>query len=749
MNIESSLEELNNEQREAVLYCQGHSLILAGAGSGKTRVLTTKVAYLIAQGYAPYSILALTFTNKAAREMRERIASTVGRSVAQMIPMGTFHSIFSRLLRHYASHIGFTSSYTIYDTADSRALLKSIIKDMKLDEKQYRPNTVQSIISGAKNNMISAKQYALSPTLTDADRKRQMPRVKDIFLLYSERCIAANAMDFDDLLLYTYKLLNEHKEAREELQDRYKFILVDEYQDTNRVQHQIVKFLCGEDCTVCVVGDDSQSIYSFRGARIDNILNFRKSFENAALFKLTKNYRSTSNIVDLASGLIEKNTQRIPKEVVSVKGPGQKTTLLSAYSANIEAQAVGARILNLIQESGADPEDIAILYRTNAQSRILEDQIRVLGIKLRIYGGMSFYERKEVKDVIAYLRLLVNMDDDEAFRRIYNMPARGIGATSFEQLHKFAQEKGCSYMNAIVNEPELGNALKPAAVKKFRAFADMILGFKEESKSTTLLLLAQSILQKSGLYTLLDSDKTPEGEDRKQNVSELLNAIDEYTALKEDEGVEAPTPEEYLQEVALYTDRDQDEKDDSPKVTLMTMHTSKGLEYDYVFIVGVEDGLIPSERSIDTVNGVEEERRLLYVAITRAKIECCISFAYSRSSYGKYVQSFPSRFLYDLDEKFINNESDFRFRKERSASPFLAKPVIREKKLEPLKEAPQSATTQALSYKEGDRVNHHIFGNGTVQEMVQSDHGIKIKIIFDTEGEKLLIARYAKLTPIQ
>lgn len=748
MNIESSLETLNNEQREAVLYCQGHSLILAGAGSGKTRVLTTKVAYLIAQGYAPYSIMALTFTNKAAREMRERIASTVGRSMAQMIPMGTFHSIFSRILRHYASHIGFTSSYTIYDTADSRALIKSIIKDMKLDEKQYKPNTVQSIISGAKNNMVSAKQYALSSVLTDADRKRQMPRIKDIFLLYSERCIAANAMDFDDLLLYTYRLLNDHPEVREELQERYKFILVDEYQDTNRVQHQIVKLLCGEDCMVCVVGDDSQSIYSFRGARIDNILNFRKSFENAALFKLTKNYRSTSNIVDLASGLIEKNTQRIPKEVVSVKGPGQKTTLISSYSANIEAQAVGARILHLIQ-NGVDPEDIAILYRTNAQSRILEDQIRVLGIKLRIYGGMSFYERKEVKDVIAYLRLLVNMDDDEAFRRIYNMPARGIGATSFEQLHTFAKEKECSYMSAILNEPEFCNALKPAAVKKFRAFADMILGFKTEAASVTLLELTQNILHKSGLYSLLESDKTAEGEDRKQNISELLNAMDEYTALKEDEGVEAPTPEEYLQEVALYTDRDQDEKDDAPKITLMTMHTSKGLEYDYVFIVGVEDGLIPSERSIDTINGVEEERRLLYVAITRAKIECCISFAYSRSSYGKYVQSFPSRFLYDLDEKFINNESDLKFRKEKHSPSFLAKAITREKKLEPLKNVPQAATTQALSYKEGDRVNHHIFGDGTVQEMVQSDHGIKIKIIFDTEGEKLLIARYAKLTPIE
>lgn len=748
MNIESSLETLNNEQREAVLYCQGHSLILAGAGSGKTRVLTTKVAYLIAQGYAPYSIMALTFTNKAAREMRERIASTVGRSVAQMIPMGTFHSIFSRILRHYASHIGFTSSYTIYDTADSRALIKSIIKDMKLDEKQYKPNAVQSIISGAKNNMVSAKQYALSSVLTDSDRKRQMPRIKDIFLLYSERCIAANAMDFDDLLLYTYRLLNDHPEVREELQERYKFILVDEYQDTNRVQHQIVKLLCGEDCMVCVVGDDSQSIYSFRGARIDNILNFRKSFENAALFKLTKNYRSTSNIVDLASGLIEKNTQRIPKEVVSVKGPGQKTTLISSYSANIEAQAVGARILHLIQ-SGVDPEDIAILYRTNAQSRILEDQIRVLGIKLRIYGGMSFYERKEVKDVIAYLRLLVNMDDDEAFRRIYNMPARGIGATSFEQLHTFAKEKECSYMSAILNEPEFCNALKPAAVKKFRAFADMILGFKTEAASATLLELTQNILHKSGLYSLLESDKTAEGEDRKQNISELLNAMDEYTALKEDEGVEAPTPEEYLQEVALYTDRDQDEKDDAPKITLMTMHTSKGLEYDYVFIVGVEDGLIPSERSIDTINGVEEERRLLYVAITRAKIECCISFAYSRSSYGKYVQSFPSRFLYDLDEKFINNESDLKFRKEKHSPSFLAKAITREKKLEPLKNVPQAATTQALSYKEGDRVNHHIFGDGTVQEMVQSDHGIKIKIIFDTEGEKLLIARYAKLTPIE
>lgn len=596
--------------------------------------------------------------------------------------------------------------------------------------------------------MVSAKQYALSPVLTDADRKRQMPRIKDIFLLYSERCIAANAMDFDDLLLYTYRLLNDHPEVREELQERYKFILVDEYQDTNRVQHQIVKLLCGEDCMVCVVGDDSQSIYSFRGARIDNILNFRKSFENAALFKLTKNYRSTSNIVDLASGLIEKNTQRIPKEVVSVKGPGQKTTLISSYSANIEAQAVGARILHLIQ-NGVDPEDIAILYRTNAQSRILEDQIRVLGIKLRIYGGMSFYERKEVKDVIAYLRLLVNMDDDEAFRRIYNMPARGIGATSFEQLHTFAKEKECSYMSAILNEPEFCNALKPAAVKKFRAFADMILGFKTEAASSNLLELTQNILHKSGLYSLLESDKTAEGEDRKQNISELLNAMDEYTALKEDEGVEAPTPEEYLQEVALYTDRDQDEKDDAPKITLMTMHTSKGLEYDYVFIVGVEDGLIPSERSIDTINGVEEERRLLYVAITRAKIECCISFAYSRSSYGKYVQSFPSRFLYDLDEKFINNESDLKFRKEKHSPSFLAKAITREKKLEPLKNVSQVATTQALSYKEGDRVNHHIFGDGTVQEMVQSDHGIKIKIIFDTEGEKLLIARYAKLTPIE
>lgn len=767
------LKSLNEEQEEAVRYIEGDSLILAGAGSGKTRVLTTKVAYLIANGYPPYSIMALTFTNKAAREMRDRIASIVGHNMAMAIPMGTFHSIFSRMLRRYASLLGYTGSYTIYDTTDSKSLIKQIVKDMGLNDKTYKPSMIQSIISSAKNSMVTASDYYNDPDYEARDRKHGMPKLKEIYRAYDERCRKANAMDFDDLLLNMLQLLQQHQEVRKAIHNVYKFILVDEYQDTNRVQHKIVQLLCGPNCNVCVVGDDSQSIYSFRGALIDNILQFKNSFPEAKLFKLTKNYRSTSNIVNIAGTLIKKNSKRIPKEVVSVSGDGAKINLFSSYSANIEAQAVAARIKLLI-DSGENPENIAILYRTNAQSRILEDTIRVMGISVRVYGGMSFYERKEVKDVIAYMRLVVNPNDDEAFRRVYNFPKRGIGATTFNKLNDAALANNLSYMATIAEPGLLEDHLSASPIAKLRDFVELIDTFREKAEKTPLDTIAKTILTDSGLYEHYSSDKTAEGEDRMQNISELINAVSEYMAMKEDEGQESPTLDDYLREVALYTDKDEDDKDNKQRVTMMTMHASKGLEYDHVFIVGVEDGLIPSERSLDSQSGIEEERRLLYVAITRAKKNCYISFAYGRSSYGKYMSTFPSRFIYDMDPKYIENESDLTLgdednkshKKSKSTADFKGERVgvlgEQNRKLKSLSTSSASTVKEkmnlstvefeehpSLPYAKGDRVKHHVFGDGTVQGIMESAHGLKIRIHFDLSGEKSLIAKYAKLNKIK
>lgn len=654
------LNDLNESQRKAVEYIDGPSLVIAGAGSGKTRVLTYKIAYLLQQGVKPWNIMALTFTNKAAREMKERIGKLVGQDLAQHLYMGTFHSIFSRILRAEAQHIGFTNNFTIYDETDSRSLIKTIVKEMGLDEKAYKPASVHSRISMAKNNLMSAENYARDKELYQADQRAKMPRVGDIFITYVQRCQQANAMDFDDLLTLTFKLFQEHEDIRKKYADRFDFLLVDEYQDTNHAQMRIVMQLCKEKERVCAVGDDSQSIYSFRGANIDNILSFQSRFKGARLFKLEQNYRSTQNIVEAANSLIKHNSNQIPKDVYSKNDKGECLVYKPAYSDKEEALIVCREIKRIKRQDDCQYSDFAILYRTNAQSRSFEEEFRKQGIPYRIFGGLSFFQRKEIKDVIAYFRLVANPDDEEAFKRIINYPARGIGNTTVAKIAACALDNRVSFWQVISSPEHFGLGVNKGTLAKLESFRLMISGFVEKSASMNAFDLGDTIVKESGISADIYKPGSREPEDlaRQENLEELLGGMQSFVEECREEGREQEAYlTDYLQGVALLTDLDSKGDDDEPRVSLMTVHASKGLEFPTVFVVGLEENIFPSA-IVSTLRELEEERRLLYVAITRAEKHCILTSAKNRFRYGKMEFGNPSRFIKEIDSAFIQKDSE-------------------------------------------------------------------------------------------
>lgn len=654
------LNDLNESQRKAVEYIDGPSLVIAGAGSGKTRVLTYKIAYLLQQGVKPWSIMALTFTNKAAREMKERIGKLVGQELAQHLYMGTFHSIFSRILRAEAQHIGFTNNFTIYDESDSRSLIKTIVKEMGLDEKVYKPASVHSRISMAKNNLMSAENYARDKELYQADQRAKMPRVGDIFITYVQRCQQANAMDFDDLLTLTFKLFQEHEDIRKKYADRFDFLLVDEYQDTNHAQMRIVMQLCKEKERVCAVGDDSQSIYSFRGANIDNILSFQSRFKEARLFKLEQNYRSTQSIVEAANSLIKHNSNQIPKHVYSKNDKGESLIYKPAYSDKEEALIVCREIKRIKRQDDCLYSDFAILYRTNAQSRSFEEEFRKQGIPYRIYGGLSFFQRKEIKDVIAYFRLVANPDDEEAFKRIINYPARGIGNTTVAKIAACALDNHVSFWQVISSPEHYGLGVNKGTLAKLECFRLMISGFVEKSASMNAFDLGDTIVKESGISADIykSGSRDPEDLARQENLEELLGGMQSFVEECREEGREQEAYlTDYLQGVALLTDLDSKGDDDEPRVSLMTVHASKGLEFPTVFVVGLEENIFPSA-IVSTLRELEEERRLLYVAITRAEKHCVLTSAKNRFRYGKMEFGNPSRFIKEIDSAFIQEDSE-------------------------------------------------------------------------------------------
>ena len=654
------LKDLNEAQQQAVSYIDGPSLVIAGAGSGKTRVLTYKIAYLLQQGMKPWSIMALTFTNKAAREMKERIGKLVGQELAQHLYMGTFHSIFSRILRAEAQHIGFTNNFTIYDESDSRSLIKTIVKEMGLDEKVYKPASVHSRISMAKNNLMSAENYARDKELYQADQRAKMPRVGEIFITYVQRCQQANAMDFDDLLTLTFKLFQEHEDIRKKYADRFDFLLVDEYQDTNHAQMRIVMQLCKEKERVCAVGDDSQSIYSFRGANIDNILSFQSRFKEAKLFKLEQNYRSTQSIVEAANSLIKHNSNQIPKNVYSKNDKGESLIYKPAYSDKEEALIVCREIKRIKRQDDCQYSDFAILYRTNAQSRSFEEEFRKQGIPYRIYGGLSFFQRKEIKDVIAYFRLVANPDDEEAFKRIINYPSRGIGNTTVAKIATCALDNHVSFWQVISSPEHYGLGVNKGTLAKLESFRLMISGFVEKSASMNAFDLGDTIVKESGISADIykSGSRDPEDLARQENLEELLGGMQSFVEECREEGREQEAYlTDYLQGVALLTDLDSKGDDDEPRVSLMTVHASKGLEFPTVFVVGLEENIFPSA-IVSTLRELEEERRLLYVAITRAEKHCILTSAKNRFRYGKMEFGNPSRFIKEIDSAFIQEDSE-------------------------------------------------------------------------------------------
>lgn len=650
------LNDLNDAQRAAVEYIDGPSLVIAGAGSGKTRVLTYKIAYLLSQGMKPWSIMALTFTNKAAREMKERIGKLVGNDLAQHLYMGTFHSIFSRILRAEAEHIGFNNNFTIYDESDSRSLIKAIVKEMGLDDKKYKPAAVHAKISMAKNNLMSAAAYESDAAIFEQNKRAQMPEVGKIFVAYVQRCKQANAMDFDDLLTLTYQLFREHEDIRHKYAARFDYVLVDEYQDTNHVQMSIVMQLCQEKQRVCAVGDDSQSIYSFRGANIDNILNYQRQFQGTRLFKLEQNYRSTQTIVEAANSLIKHNRNQIPKDVFSENAKGEKIQYKPAYSDKEEAAIVAKDVKRIRREDGCQYSDFAILYRTNAQSRSFEEEFRKQGIPYRIYGGLSFYQRKEIKDIIAYFRLVANPDDEEAIKRIINYPARGIGATTVLKIADCAHQNQVSFWQVIGAPERYGLAVNKGAMNKLETFRLLISSFIERAQTTDVYELGDAIIKESGISQDIMSGKDADDLARQENLEEFLSGMSAFVEERREEGrFDELFLQDYLQDVALLTDADSDGDKDEPRVSLMTVHAAKGLEFPTVFVVGLEENIFPSPLSAASLRELEEERRLLYVAITRAEKHCILTNAKNRWRYGKMEFDNPSRFIDEIDGKLIDS----------------------------------------------------------------------------------------------
>ena len=650
------LNDLNEAQRAAVEYIDGPSLVIAGAGSGKTRVLTYKIAYLLSQGMKPWSIMALTFTNKAAREMKERIGKLVGNDLAQHLYMGTFHSIFSRILRAEAERIGFNNNFTIYDESDSRSLIKAIVKEMGLDDKKYKPAAVHAKISMAKNNLMSAAAYESDAAIFEQNKRAQMPEVGKIFVAYVQRCKQANAMDFDDLLTLTYQLFREHEDIRHKYAARFDYVLVDEYQDTNHVQMSIVMQLCQEKQRVCAVGDDSQSIYSFRGANIDNILNYQRQFQGTRLFKLEQNYRSTQTIVEAANSLIKHNRNQIPKDVFSENAKGEKIQYKPAYSDKEEAAIVAKDVKRIRREDGCQYSDFAILYRTNAQSRSFEEEFRKQGIPYRIYGGLSFYQRKEIKDIIAYFRLVANPDDEEAIKRIINYPARGIGATTVLKIADCAHQNQVSFWEVIGAPERYELAVTKGTMNKLETFRLLISSFIERAQTTDVYELGDAIIKESGISQDIMSGKDADDLARQENLEEFLSGMSAFVEERREEGrFDELFLQDYLQDVALLTDADSDGDKDEPRVSLMTVHAAKGLEFPTVFVVGLEENIFPSPLSAASLRELEEERRLLYVAITRAEKHCILTNAKNRWRYGKMEFDNPSRFIDEIDGKLIDS----------------------------------------------------------------------------------------------
>lgn len=769
MNAEY-LKDLNENQRAAVLYNDGPSLVIAGAGSGKTRVLTHKIAHLLEEDYRPWEILALTFTNKAAREMKERIAAQVGETTARQLWMGTFHSLFLRILRQEASRIGYDSHFSIYDTADSKSLIRSILRDMGLDEKSYKPGVVQSRISQAKNHLVHSADYERSRQAVEADASMGMPKFHEVYRLYTERCRKANAMDFDDLLYYTYRLFQDHPEVLASYRTRFRYVLVDEYQDTNSAQHRIVLQLTEQHRHICVVGDDAQSIYSFRGANIDNILHFTTDFPEARVFKLEQNYRSTQNIVQAANSLIRKNHRQIQKEVFSQNDEGERIEVLQAYSDIEEGTLVANRIADLRRQQGAGYGDFAILYRTNAQSRIFEETLRKRSMPYRIYGGLSFYQRKEVKDVIAYFRLVVNPHDEEAFKRIINYPARGIGSTTLEKLQAVASTHEISLWEVVTHPAQYALPINKGTASKLEAFRELMIGFMERAQTDTALELGRVIVRGSGIMHEIYQDSSPEGQSRKENIEELIRGMEDFCVSRQEEDNPHIYMVDFLSEVSLLTDQDEGEEVDAPKITLMTVHSAKGLEFRNVFVVGMEEGLFPSSMMGNAVGALEEERRLFYVALTRAEQHCVLSYAKSRYRYGNLEMGSPSRFLNDVDAAYLRlpaemalsrsvDEGAARFRQE------WGKRLERETNHRKTLIAPTSGILRRMSelsavgkqriggeevnpvdLKPGTRIRHERFGEGEVVSIEGQDENTKARIRFRSVGEKQLLLRFARFT---
>lgn len=758
----SYLDELNESQRDAVLYVDGPSLVIAGAGSGKTRVLVSKITYLLDEKkFQPWSILALTFTNKAAREMKERIALQVGDDVANRIWAGTFHSIFSRILRKDAERIGFNSNFTIYDTSDQKSILKAIIKELQLDEKKYKPGSVLASISNAKNRLVTPDEYSSNRAYQEADRVAGMPRLATIYQIYWDRLKLANSMDFDDLLFYTYLLFSENEDIRQRYSELFRFVLVDEYQDTNYAQHQIVLQLTKERSNVCVVGDDAQSIYSFRGANIDNILNFQQTYKGAKLFKLEQNYRSTKTIVNAANSLIKNNLNQIQKDVFSQNEEGDKITVIKSEADKIEGENVARRIKDIHTTHSVSYDGFAVLYRTNSQSRIFEEVLRKYAIPYRIYGGQSFYQRKEIKDIIAYFRLIVNPNDDEALKRIINYPTRGIGNTTISKLVQAAVGNSISIWDVICSPLEYVEISKGTHAK-LQTFRQLIEGFIECNKNLDAYNMAVEVIKKSGVMNDLASDKSPEGLARKENVEELGNAIHAFVESRsglEDGNVPLV---DFLSEVSLLTDADEQDDNDMPKVTLMTVHSAKGLEFNTVFVVGMEDGLFPSQMSMGSPREVEEERRLFYVAITRAEKRCFLTYSTNRFRYGKTEFPTPSRFLKDIDPQYLKGFGNGGITTSSVSSPvtpikrnFEISNATQSNKIRPLRSLLSSRSSSSVNnssasatLKAGDVILHERFGRGTVVCVDGSGMNEKATVDFEMAGQKQLLLKYARYQKI-
>ena len=794
------LNDLNDAQRAAVEYIDGPSLVIAGAGSGKTRVLTYKIAYLLSQGMKPWSIMALTFTNKAAREMKERIGKLVGDDLAQHLYMGTFHSIFSRILRAEAEHIGFNNNFTIYDESDSRSLLKAIIKEMGLDDKAYKPAAVHARISMAKNNLVTAEAYDSDPAILEQNKRARMPAIGKIYVAYVQRCRQANAMDFDDLLMLTFQLFRDHEEIRQKYAGRFDYILVDEYQDTNHVQMSIVMQLCKEKLRVCAVGDDSQSIYSFRGANIDNILNYQKQLPGTQLFKLEQNYRSTQTIVEAANSLIHHNRNQIQKEVFSKNDKGEKILYKPAYSDKEEALIVAKNIQRIKRQDDCGYDQFAILYRTNAQSRSFEEEFRKQGIPYRIYGGLSFYQRKEIKDIIAYFRLVANPDDEEAFKRIINYPARGIGATTVTKIADCAHQNQVSFWEVIGNVEHYGLNVNKGTQTKLENFRLLISSFIDRSHTLDVYELGDAIIRESRISEDIMSGKNADDLARQENLEEFLSGMQTFVAGRQEEGrMDEAYLTDYLQDVALLTDADSEGEKDEPRVSLMTVHAAKGLEFATVFVVGLEENIFPSPLAAVSVRELEEERRLLYVAITRAEKHCILTNAKNRFRYGKMEFDNPSRFIDEIDASLIEGgeeapESSFGggrssfggygseggyggrmpWDRDRSgyrrdyqnskpvASQFIADPKPGFKSVRAVNAAHRimgdtassssvassvsNASSAAGSLTEGCRIEHQRFGIGTVLKIEGTGENTKATVEFQNAGTKQLLLKFAKFT---